>query len=383
MPLPLRRAGLVLTAALLTVLTLAAPAVAHGADAPDGTDYRTAVTGLTPARPGLTVRAVETGARLELVNHTGRTVEVIGYSGEPYLRVGPDGVFENTRSPATYLNRTLAGATTLPPEADPAAAPRWRRVTDDDRVRWHDQRAQWRQPGPPARVAADPTREHRVRDWVVPLRDGAEPLEVRGTVDWVPPPDPYPWWVAAALGFLVVGAAGLLPAGSAAGVRALGAVGAVLALGGVAAVALVVGRELDAGAEGLGGVLAGLLSGQMWALLTGLGALAAGGYALARRPAADFALALAGACLALFVGAANTAVLARAVVPVPWPATGARLLVTLVLAAGAGAVGAGVLRLHAAGRTTPATIPPRPDAHLAAHHPPAPPGVRGGGGSGG
>ncbi|MBM0240264.1 hypothetical protein JNW88_29910, partial [Micromonospora sp. ATA32] len=32
-------------------------------------------------------------------------------------------MFENTRSPSTYLNRTIAGDATLPPEADPAAAP--------------------------------------------------------------------------------------------------------------------------------------------------------------------------------------------------------------------------------------------------------------------
>ncbi|MFJ6195475.1 hypothetical protein [Micromonospora sp. NPDC092111] len=348
---PLRRAVLVVTAALVSLLTAAAPAYAHGADAPDGTDYRTKVVGLTPARPGLTVRAVEAGARLELVNHTGRDVEVFGYSGEPYLRIGPGGVYENTRSPATYLNRTLAGDTALPAAADPAAAPQWRKVADDQRVRWHDQRTRWRESGVPAQVAADPAREHRVRDWAVPLRDGTEPVEIRGTLDWVPPPDPYPWWVAAALGFLVVGAAGLLPAGSPGGTRALRAVGAVLALGGVAAVAMVVGRELDAGAEGVGGVLLGLLAGQVWPMLTGLGALAAGGYALARRPAADFALALAGACLALFVGFANLTVLSRAVAPVPWSGTTARLLLTVVLVAGAGAVGAGVLRLHAASRT--------------------------------
>ncbi|MEV0806609.1 hypothetical protein [Micromonospora sp. NPDC050200] len=360
----LRRAGLVAAAALVTLLALATPAAAHGADAPDGTDYRTEVTGLTPARPGLTVRAVEAGARLELVNRTGRDVEVIGYSGEPYLRVGPGGTYENTRSPATYLNRTVAGDTALPPETDPAAPPQWRRIADEPRVRWHDQRALWRESGPPAQAAADPTRAHRIRDWTVPVRDGTEQVEIRGTLDWVPPPDPYPWWMAATLGFLAVGAAGLLPAGSVAGDHALRAVGALLALGGAAAVVLVVGRELDAGAEGVGGVLAGLLTGQIWPLLTGLGAIAAGGYALARRPAAaDFALALAGACLALFAGFANLSVFSRAVAPFPWSATAARVLLVLIVAGGAGAVGAGVLRLHAASRlptTHPAPTHPTP-----------------------
>ncbi|MFG2056712.1 hypothetical protein ACGFI9_22085 [Micromonospora sp. NPDC048930] len=361
---PLRRTGLVVTAALAALLALATPAAAHGADAPDATDYRAEVTALNPAPRGLTARIVEAGARLELTNTTGRDVEVLGYSGEPYLRIGPGGVYENTRSPATYLNRTIAGDTRLSPEADPAATPVWRKISDDRSARWHDQRTLWLESDPPAQVTADPAREQRVRDWVVPLRDGDRTIEVRGTLDWLPPPDPYPWWVAATLGFLLIGAAGLVPAGTTAGARALRAAGALLALGGLAAVTVTIGRALDAGAQGVGGVLLGLLTAQTWALLTGLGALAAGGYALARRPAADFALALAGACLALFAGAANLAVLSRSVVPAPWPAGLARVLVTLVLATGAGAVAAGLLRLHATSRAArprrPAPATPTP-----------------------
>ncbi|PZG00153.1 hypothetical protein C1I99_10075, partial [Micromonospora deserti] len=342
----LARAGLVLAGALTATLALAAPAAAHGADAPDGTDYRAAVTAVAPARPGLSVRVVEAGARLELTNSGDQPVEVLGYSGEPYLRVGPDGVYENRRSPATYLNRTIAGDTRVPAEADPAAAPDWRRVADGPSVRWHDQRALWREAAPPPQVRAAPDREHRVRDWVVPLRADAGTVEIRGTLDWVPPPDAYTWWVVATLGLLAVGALGLLPPGSAPGARALAGLGALLVVGGFTAVVFTVGRELDAGAQGVGGVLAGLLGGQVWALLTGLGAIVAGGYALARRPAADFALALAGACVALFAGVANAAVFARAVAPVPWSGTTARTLVAVIIIAGAGATAAGALRLH-------------------------------------
>lgn len=349
-PAPLRRAGLIVLAALAALLTSASPAAAHGADAPDGTDYRATVTAVAPARPGLTARLVEAGARLELTNRTGADVEVLGYSGEPYLRVGPGGVYENTRSPATYLNRTIAGDTRLSPEADPAATPVWRRIGAGPTARWHDQRTLWLDPAPPAPVSADPGREHRIRDWVVPLRAGDRTVEVRGTLDWLPPPDPYPWWAAATLGFLLLGAAGLAPAGTAAGVRALRAVAALLTVGGLAAVAVAVGRALDAGADGPGGLLLGLLTGQTWTLLTGLGAVAAGGYALVRRAAADFPATLAGACLVLFAGVPNLAVLARAVAPVAGPAGLARLLVTIVLATGAGATAAGLLRLHTAAR---------------------------------
>lgn len=164
--------------------------------------------------------------------------------------------------------------------------------------------------------------EHRVRDWTVPLRDGADPVVIGGTLDWVPPPDAYTWWTVTIVGLLAVGALGLVAAAAPAGARALSAVGALLVVGGALTVVYPVGRELDAGAQGVGGVLVGLLSGQIWSLLTGLGAVAAGWYALARRPAADFAVALAGACLALFGGAANAAVFARSIAPVPLVARG-------------------------------------------------------------
>ncbi|MEH0927670.1 hypothetical protein [Micromonospora sp. CPCC 205558] len=356
----LGRAGLVAAAAGLVTLISAAPAAAHGADAPDGTDYRTRTTGVAPARPGLEARVIEAGARLELTNRTGRAIEVIGYSGEPYLRVGPDGVFENSHSPATYLNRTIAGETALPAEADPAAAPVWRRIADGTTARWHDQRALWQESAPPAAVRAAPDREHRVRDWSIPVRDGTDPLLIGGTLDWVPPPDAYTWWAVTIVGLLAVGALGLLAATATSGRRALSALGALLIVGGAVAVVYPVGRELDAGAQGVGPVVVGLLSGQIWSLLTGLGAIAAGWYALSRRPGADFVAALAGACLALFAGAANAAVFARSIAPVPWSPEVARVMVAAVLIAGAGATAAGVLRLHATSRTpTPTPTPTR------------------------
>ncbi|MGW0435484.1 hypothetical protein ACWDV4_23455 [Micromonospora sp. NPDC003197] len=365
---------LTVLAGLVGALTLTTPAWAHGADAPDGTDYRTEVTEVTPAVPGLTVRAIEAGARLELINRTGHTIEVLGYSGEPYLEVRPEGVFENVNSPATYLNRTLAGDTVPPANADPAAAPRWQLIADEPVARWHDQRTQWREGGLPQPVQADPSREHRIRDWTVPLRDGSGTVQVRGTLDWVPPPSPFMWWAVSLLTAGMVAFLGLAfrsttdttadttadtaastATDTATGTNPVGRIGtvalAVLAvLGGVGAVVFAIGREIDAGSTSLGTMLQGLLTTQTWTMLAGLGAVAAAAYALARRPAADFALALAGSCLALFGGVANAAVFARAVAPVPWPATSARVLIALMIVTGAGVGLAGVLRLRAAGR---------------------------------
>ena len=58
----------------------------------------------------MTVRIRDLGRRIELVNDTDQDVVVLGYQSEPYLRVGPAGVFENGRSPSLYQNRVTTGA---------------------------------------------------------------------------------------------------------------------------------------------------------------------------------------------------------------------------------------------------------------------------------
>jgi hypothetical protein len=331
-------------AGVLGALAVAAPAWAHGGDAPDGTNFRTRVTAV-PAMPGLAVRAVEAGARLELDNRTGRTIEVLGYDGEPYLEVRPDGVFENVHSPATYLNATLAGDTEPPATADPTLPPQWRRASTEPVARWHDHRTHWMSADPPPSVQADPEQEQRVRDWAVPLRDGVSTMEVTGTLDWVPPPSPGLWWA-----MVLLAAAGATGLGMLRGTRSV-----LLLAAGAVAIAYAVGRELDAGANGIGGMLEGLLLGQLWPVLTGLAAMAAGAYALVRR--VDFLLALAGICVAAFAGATNAAAFGRGVVPVPWPPFWARLAVLTVLAFGIGAAVSSALHMRAAIRTTPTPSP--------------------------
>src|SRR5438045_7716315 len=159
-------------AGLVAALTVASPASAHGADVPAASDYRCVVTGLSAEVPGLTVRTVSAGTQLELVNHTGRTIEVLGYSGEPYLRVAPDGVYQNANSPATYLNQTLTGGPAPPANASPAAPPAWHKLSATPAVLWPDHRAHWMATTRPPSVAADPSLPQRISSWSVPLRDG-------------------------------------------------------------------------------------------------------------------------------------------------------------------------------------------------------------------
>lgn len=207
----MRRLAVAVSVALASLLALAAPAAAHGGpggDDPGGTNYRTRILDVSPQIDGLEIRVIEAGARLELVNDTGREVIVRGYEGEPYLRIDDDGVFENLRSPATYLNRSRQASSEIPPEADAEDAPDWQRIDTGRVARWHDHRAHWMGGDPPA-VADDPGTEHVViPSWVVPLDIGEETVEVAGDLVWVPGSSPWPHYLLALLlasGFTLAG----------------------------------------------------------------------------------------------------------------------------------------------------------------------------------
>ncbi|MFI7541562.1 hypothetical protein [Actinoplanes sp. NPDC049599] len=320
----MRRTALVVAVLAGALLVPAGPASAHGGEAPDATAYRSEVTALSPAEPGLSVRTVEAGARLELVNRTGRTVEVLGYQGEPYLEVRPDGTYENVNSPATYTNRTLDGDTPVPAGASPTAAPQWRRVSTGTTVRWHDQRTRWLDAGLPAQARADPARSHRVRDWVVPLRDGVRPIEVRGTLTWEPPPPAWLWW----LGALALAAG--LTAAARRGVRLIGPVA-------LAAGTITLGYAVTRLALGVPGQLPALVAAGL--------AMAAGVFAPGGRT--PFLTALAGALLVVFGGLADVGVFGQAIVLFPGPAWLARLAVLVAIGAGLAMTVTGVLRLRA------------------------------------
>jgi hypothetical protein len=204
----LRRAALLAGLTLLLVGTGAGPAAAHAIGAGTGaSNYRTRIRGIDQGVPGLSVRTAA-GGQLELTNH-GAEVLVLGYRLEPYLRVGPGGVYENQRSPSAYTNRFSTAPTSIPSEFDPEAAPRWKRVGDGPTAVWHDHRAHWSGPDP-AEVTANPRVPHVVMpDWQVPLRQGDRTMVVHGTVTWVPGPSPWPWALAAVALF----AAALVAAG--------------------------------------------------------------------------------------------------------------------------------------------------------------------------
>ena len=175
----------------------ASPVFAHGSEDIPATNYRTEVISLEPAPDAVTARVIEAGSRLELTNQGPEEIVVLGYEGEPMLRVGPTGVFENRRSPSIFTSDTRPLA--VPPDATATAEPRWQRTSDGVVARWHDHRID---PGQGAKAAT--------ASWTVPLRQRDRPITLTGTIRHVPGPSPLPWFVAAALLLAGVAAAAVL-----------------------------------------------------------------------------------------------------------------------------------------------------------------------------
>jgi hypothetical protein len=148
--------------------------------------YRTYVTSITPSVPGLSVEVLEFADRLLLRNHTGKTVTIYGYSGEPYVRVLPDGAAEqNSRSPAVYLNTNFYANVTVPSSASATASPAWGVVDRTAQFEWHDHRIHWMSPVTPPQVKNTGKRT-KIFDWSVPIEVGSQLGAIRGELFWVP-----------------------------------------------------------------------------------------------------------------------------------------------------------------------------------------------------
>ena len=174
------RRALVLGAAV--ALLSAPPAAAHQGNP----NFRSVVDSITPPVKGVTLNVLNYDDRFELTNHSGRTVTVQGYDGEPYARVLADGTVEvNKRSPAYYLNDDRYADVKVPASADPKAPPQWSVVDRTARLQWHDHRMHWMSRSLPPQVKDRSTRT-KVFDYAIPLRVDAQRASIRGTLFWQP-----------------------------------------------------------------------------------------------------------------------------------------------------------------------------------------------------
>ncbi|MCU1486222.1 MAG: hypothetical protein JWN67_2968, partial [Actinomycetia bacterium] len=255
----------------------------------------------------------------------------LGYEDEPYLRIGRDGVFENRRSPATYLNATRTGGEQPPADATADATPRWVRIGDGPTARWHDHRLHWMTVAPPA-VQQAPHERHRVAQWAIPVRDGGRTLQIRGDIVYVPGPPVWPWLLLAA-GLVVA----VVLATRRVGMRVVLLV-AVLVL--VAAdVTRVAGLSLVVAGSAADRLRQAANVGTVDLVGWGLG-LAAAGRLLGRKPDGRIAAGLAGLVLAIVGGLLEWGDLGRSQLAVATPTGLARACIVLVAGLGLGIAGA-------------------------------------------
>lgn len=183
-----------LAAALLT-LASPVPAAAHIAGAGGSpSNYRVVVTELRPAVSGVGVTLGVGGQWVRLSNLGAGTIEVLGYLGEPFLRLRAHRVQANelsTTAAQTGQIRAVAGPPAAPGVPAGAPAPvRWVTLRDGDSATWTDARIAPPAFPPPALASAS---------WQLPLLIDGRPVTVLGTRELVPPPSPWPWVAALVL----------------------------------------------------------------------------------------------------------------------------------------------------------------------------------------
>jgi hypothetical protein len=313
------------------VVASAGPAAAHTVSGIGATNWVTRITSVQPVVPGLRMRVVELGNRLELSN-TGPEVIVLGYQGEPYLRVGPSGVWTNLNSAATYLNRTRQGNAPVPAglPTDASAAPRWEQISSGHLVRWHDHRIHWMGSALPPNVQRAPNQEHVQFAWHVDLRQGATPVAVTGELRWVPGPSAWPW-VGVAL-VIAVGcvALGRLPVSTAMAVLAV-AVGALVVVDIVHAVGVA-----GAVVGGFGAQAGKFVAGSYYSFVGWILGVVAVPLLGRRNIDGLYAAVFMAASAFLFSGLLDLATLHRSQAPFAWGSGWDRVTVTIALGGGLG-----------------------------------------------
>ncbi len=198
------------TLVVLVSLAAAPSAIAHQGNP----DFRSEITSITSAATadGLRVEVQNFDDNVQVVNRTGKEVEIEGYDGEPYVRLNPDGTVEvNLNSPAYYLNQDRFAKVSVPTRADPKATPDWKQVDDTGLYSWHDHRSHYMGLNTPPQVK-DSSVETKVFDYSIPASVDGRPVEIDGTLTWVGEQSGFSYLPFIALAVLIVAGLIAIPA---------------------------------------------------------------------------------------------------------------------------------------------------------------------------
>ncbi len=177
------RLGLVIAmAAMLCVLLGPRPAAAHIAGGASPTNARSVVTDTRPAVTGVGVTVGLGGQFVRVTNQGADEIVVLGYRGEPFLRLADDRVQVNPRSATAAETGQLR---LVSRSADSSQGRRWVHLSDGDSVSWVD-----------GRVDARSLPAGATDSWRLPLTVDGQRVTVLGTRTGLASPSPWPWLVA-------------------------------------------------------------------------------------------------------------------------------------------------------------------------------------------
>jgi len=191
----MRRFGLAMVLAGVFAMINPAPAAAHIAGTgASPSNYRTVVTAIRPAVPTMEVTVGLGGQWVRITNQGAAEIIVLGYQGEPFLRLSQNRVQVNQLSKTAAETGQTRG---VPAPEEPTTEPRWVPLRDGDSATWTD-----------ARVDAPTDRALASESWQLPLVVDGQQVTVVGTRDRIPPPSPWPWLAALTLLTAAVAAIG-------------------------------------------------------------------------------------------------------------------------------------------------------------------------------
>jgi hypothetical protein len=305
------RLARLLVVAVLGALVAPGIAEAHHTAVPVvALDYRNRIVADEPAA-GVRASLEDAGRKLRLTVAPGTRAVVLGYVGEPFLRLGVSGVEANRRSETAQGLRLVPSGRVDGRAADAV----WTRVTSARTLAWADARA-W---------ASDSALKGRARvAWAVPVVVGGRTVSVTGELTKVGRPTPWPWLVLLAMPLVLAAWASrrrerLWPVAT--GLAAAAGVSTLLGLAGFA----------------LGGLPVSTDRWLLFALETGLVAVA---IALLSRPQARFVAAAGLAAFAILQALSELAVFRHGYVVSALPAALVRAAAAVALGCG---IGTGVL----------------------------------------
>ncbi len=161
------RLSLALAACTAAAAIRPAPADAHVSSGRISTSFEARIDGIRPPVPGVTATVLDGDLKLRIDADPPHVVTVLGVIHEPFIRIGPGGVFVSSGSPTAES----AGLVTQ----QQMRTARWIRVSGGHSFAWHENRLR-----PVPFVSGS---DRRVAGWSIPLLFDGRPVTIRGS-EW-------------------------------------------------------------------------------------------------------------------------------------------------------------------------------------------------------